>query len=223
MSWRIFMKHLMKLISVLAMVFTLSNGAHAVLSLTLTDLDTTDSISFTDNGTGDLISLNGWLSTIGILGNWTFDTTAYGEPLVGSPYVDEIDLASSNVKYEGGDTGSFQIELVQTGLTKNDAMYSIGLGGTAAGTIQFESYIDNVLISDSGALSGAFSFEDYGMVASGSGPYDYKVVATIVSGLNSTSSFDYNVRIPEPGTLGLMGLGILGMGIAFYARRRRQA
>ena len=196
----------------------MANTANATLSLTVTDLNTSDSVSFTDNGVGDMSVFLGWLRTGGAIGNWAYGSDAWGAPIVGDQYSNEIDLSSSAVKYIGDSTGSLQISLTQTGIDKLVAPFNLGVGGTAAGTIQFESYINGVLVSDSGLLSGAFVYTDAGETSEVAA-YDWTVVATITSGAKSESSFNYKVTIPEPGILSLLGLGMLSIG---YISRKRK-
>ena len=51
-------------------------------------------------------------------------------------------------------------------------------------------------------------------------PYAISLQAVITHGSSGTTSFDYQVEVAEPGTLALLGLGLLGFGLS---RRRRTA
>jgi len=215
------MKKLLNLFSLTALLLAFTANAHALLSLSLTDTGTGDLITITDNGLGDLSSTLGRMATWGDIGDWSYFTGVAGTPYVGSEYLDEFNLSSMNVKHGGSGTGTLVIELLATDIMRDGALYNIGIGGTAAGSIVFETYINGTLVSDSGALNSAFSFADSGSVAQGLAPYDLRMVATITSGMNTESSFNYKVTIPEPGILSLLGLGLFALGL--FTRKQKAA
>lgn len=227
------MKSIFKALAVFTSLFVLAGQANAVLSVKITDGTAANTFIGTD-ADGD-----GVVSLITPAGGFALNlVSGFGAPTLGGIGFDNIHLNSVNLSslMSGGDRSSGQTQadlwvyLTQTDLTRSPANFSIGVGGVAGGMVSFQSFIDSsnsafgtaTQVSSLGGYTGAFSGTDSGSTA-GAGPqYSWTTVAHIRHGAgNVITSFDYNVRIPEPHILGLLGIGLVGFGV--FARNRRRS
>lgn len=205
--------------AVLASLLCVAPMADAALSIQLQSGASQVTVADGDDGT-----VNGIASYIGAVGGWTINnTTGYGVVALGNPWADVLDLFSFNAT-SSAPADDLTVMLTETDLARLDTSYATHVGGTTDGVVRFESYLDSGngafaltdLMADTGLLSGgSYSVDEGGSVSSPT-PYSWTIVATIShsgTGLQSTS-FDYNVKIPEPGTMALFGLGMLGLGFA---------
>jgi hypothetical protein len=205
----------------LASATLVSPAAHAVLTLSLDD-GGGPTIVTDDDGDG-FVTFNGALTDFDIN-----VSTGLSQPrLTGSPTI--IDLNSVNSSLNGG---LLTLELSDTGFTAPTAYLNFGIGGTTDGLLTYEAFVNQSngdpfagALIGSGSADGDAAFSDINRLLlnlDGTAPYSLGIRVTIAHEVGSkVSSFDAGIRVPEPGTLGLLGAGLALAGLAL--RRRRQS
>lgn len=212
-------------IAVLATVMILSAPARADLILILDD-GLGNSVSITDGSVLDTNPLAGVVSFSGGLGAFIVNvSTGISYPVMGSPLEPILHLNSVEVSVG---TGSIMIGLSATDFIApfGDGSFALAFGGVTGGTIDVEAYVDStnaawgtqtLLGSLSSGTGGAFSSSLSGAVNIAASPYSMSLFTTITHTSTAVSSFDADLRIPEPATLGIFGLGLLLLG---FSRKR---
>ncbi|MGI9494170.1 MAG: PEP-CTERM sorting domain-containing protein [Geminicoccaceae bacterium] len=195
--------------------------AHAVLELSLNDGGVTQTVVDTD---GD-----GQVSFIGSLDNFTTNFTAgVSQPtLVGTPTL--IDLTSQNIS---NSAGSITIELTDTDFTNQTSYLLSAIGGTTNGSVTYETFVntangdpfDGIQLAEKTLEDAFFSSGSlFPIELSGDFPYSLGIRVTIEHGAGTKiSSFNSEIRIPEPASLGLLGTGLLLAGLALSRRRKKK-
>ena len=195
----------------------------AMAAAMLTVDDGTNSVTIEDQGPGDANPIEGvltviwtspdtlWLSTVSV------GTTYPADGSASSPYMDLNAVVTST------SAGNLTMTFVQTGFLPAQATFNSDVGGTLNGnaSAMFTAMAGGQAISSLGPFTSAGAFMGSGSSAfmTGATPYSISLQAVIYHGGAGTSSFDFQVQAPEPGTLALLGLGLAGLGLS----RRRKA
>lgn len=185
-------------------------------------------VNVNDNGAGDGSGNVGAIVFTGAVGNFSLNvTTGVSFPQMGSPSEPFMDLNSIN--QSGGSGGTLRITLSQQGFTTLPTeSFNASIGGTkgAGGSVTYQTFWDpgNNLFAETNSLtnSGTITNSPFANsrvgIGGGAGPFSLTQVITIVHVAgNRLSSFDAELSVPEPSSVILLGLVLVGLGV--WSRR----
>jgi hypothetical protein len=220
----------------LSLILGIHSISHATLTLYITD-NSGHTATIADQSGLDVNNTVGIVNWHGTLGTWTdISVTGYSKPAVGSAAKPELD---SHVGSLGAGTLTILASEIGFGPASGTLQFQATVGGTFASnaSAQFKYFLDtgNGLFGPGGTGGShgtqlaSLSFHEppinfsggaSGGANLGGNPISYSltVESDITHPSGGLTTFDQNLRAPEPTTLILLGSGLAALGI--WTRRR---
>ena len=222
-------KFVLKSAAVLALA-AVSAPAMAVGTIWLSTDGTNYTKVATDAGAGDLNPSAGLVSALGTFNGWQYNTTGSSYPAISTPQKPSSDLFSFTLS---GAAGSIWVWYVNDGYDLGGAATGkAGIGGTTSGTVVAGVYYDDGNASDPNAFAtftqctvlgpfsgGAFSGSSSCVLPADPAFSIGQLLRVTHTGAQQLTTLDFAFDVPEPGSLALLGFGLMGLGMV----RRRKA